>query len=115
MKSRHGMDALLQAVRRLWGASCVALALLAAQQFALAHQLAHAADRIAPQQQLPAESLCDLCLECAPFGGAIGTAIATVPAIAAQPPRERGVFDRSLPADAPVFFLSRAPPSAPHA
>jgi hypothetical protein len=93
----------------------LALFLLVGQQAAVLHGLAHATDQLAPHKQLPAKSDCDLCLEIAPFCGAIGPTVPIIDAVAAEPPRAIFVSEHFAPSTAPVYFLSQGPPPALHA
>jgi hypothetical protein len=99
-------------IRRLALALWLAIALLLGQHIAVQHATAHGVDLLATQKQLPAETKCDLCLECAPFSGAMSVAITAVQALPAERPRDASTEIRSAFAAPPAFFLSRAPPPA---
>ena len=102
-------------IRRLSFAFFLVLALLLGQQLAVEHALAHAADNASHQKHLPSKADCDLCLEIAPLAGAVGTHVPAVHAVLPDLPRTIAVVGRVAALDAPVYFLSRAPPAALHA
>lgn len=102
-------------MRRLATALWLALALLLGQQGAALHALEHAGDRHAPEQQVPPESGCDLCVATAPLTGAVAATAPNVPVVSAAPPRAVAPTTREAPAAATVYFHSRAPPQSLHA
>jgi len=101
--------------RRFTFAFFLVMALLLGQQAAVEHALAHAADNASQQKHLPSKADCDLCLEIAPLAGAVGTHVPTIDAVEPELPRVLNAADRVAPPDAPVYFLSRGPPTALHA
>lgn len=99
-------------VRRLFAAFWLALALLAGQQAAALHDLAHATEQIGQKNPgSPTHHACDQCFLSAQLAGAIGATIATLPAIVAGIERFDVRFTDAAPGAPRFAFLSRAPPT----
>ena len=88
------------------------LSLVGAQHVGALHELAHAVDRFAADKQLPAPADCEQCVACASLSSAAGTLEATIPAVAAEPPRAASRSHLCAPTPSRLAFHSRAPPSA---
>ena len=101
----------MNTVRRFFAAFWLALALLAGQQAAALHDLAHATEQIQKKPGVPAHHACDQCFLSAQLAGAIGATIATVPAVVAGAERIDIRFIEAAPATPRFAFLSRAPPT----
>ena len=102
-------------LRRIGAAFWIALLLVAGGQATLLHGLAHSLDRIAPQEQLPPEPACDLCLAAAPFTGALPSEPPAFHPAAFGAPLHAAAAPASAHAPPRVHFRSRAPPAALHA
>ena len=97
---------LRRAVAALWFAL-----LLVGQQGAAWHALSHATERLERRDDsAPVQSACDQCFLGAQLSSALGTAVPELPALPARWAPEAFALHSPAPADAPVYFRSRAPP-----
>ena len=97
-------------LRRAIAAVWFALLLLG-QQAAALHVVAHAAERLAHREDsIPAQGVCDQCALGAQLSSALGTSVPGLPSLPPASSPAHDTLETPAPADAPVYFRSRAPP-----
>ncbi len=103
---------LMNPVRRVLAAFSLALALLAGQQAAVLHGLAHAtvqSGSIAPGA--PGNTPCDQCFLSAQLSGALGAAIAAMPGVVSGSDSFVAAVVEGAPGAPRFAFRARAPPT----
>ena len=100
----------MPALRRLLLAAWLAIVLVAGQQAMLAHDLAHASEKLSQKQDSKPASKCGDCFACAQL---VAGAAATIPSVAIADGASAVAAEASLPAPAShaVPYLARGPPA----